>query len=108
MILSLHRRPRLRAVRLSYRQVLTSLIRALGNCLFAENLLYCQGESGTMGLIEPSPAAYKEISRFQFQPAEQGGPFWAPSGHIWTVPAIANGRLYLRDQDNLYAYDIKR
>lgn len=79
-----------------------------GNCIFAENLLYCQGESGKIGLIDPSPAGYKEISRFQFQPAEEGGPFWAPSGHMWTVPAIANGRLYIRDQDNLYAYDIKR
>jgi hypothetical protein len=27
---------------------------------------------------------------------------------MWTVPAIANGRLYLREQDNLFAYDIKR
>jgi outer membrane protein assembly factor BamB len=79
-----------------------------GNCIFAENLLYCQGESGKIGLIEPSPAVYKEISRFAFQPAEQSGPFWAPSGHMWTVPSIANGRLYLREQDNLFAYDIKR
>lgn len=79
-----------------------------GNCIFAEKLLYCQGESGKIGLIDPSPAGYKEISRFQFQPAREGGPFWAPSGHIWTLPVIANGRLYLRDQDNLYAYDIKR
>jgi outer membrane protein assembly factor BamB len=79
-----------------------------GNCVCAENLLYCQGESGTIGLIAPSPAAYKEISRFTFQPAKEGGPFWAPSGSMWTVPAIANGRLYIRDQDNLYVYDIKR
>ena len=79
-----------------------------GNCICAENLLYCQGESGAIGLIEPSPAGYKEISRFQFQPAQEGGPFWAPTGHMWTVPTIANGRLYIRDQDNLYVYDIKR
>jgi outer membrane protein assembly factor BamB len=79
-----------------------------GNCIFAEDLLYCQGESGKVGLIDPSPAGYKEISRFEFHPGVENGPFWAPSGHMWTVPAIANGRLYLRDQDNLYAYDIKR
>ena len=79
-----------------------------GNCLFAENLLYCQGESGKVALIDPSPVGYKEISRFAFQPAQEGGPFWAPSGHMWTLPAIANGRLYLRDQDNLHAYDIRR
>jgi outer membrane protein assembly factor BamB len=79
-----------------------------GNCIFAENLLYCQGESGQVGLIDPSSEGYKEVSRFEFRPAQQDGPFWAPSGSLWTVPAIANGRLYLRHQDNLYAYDIKR
>lgn len=78
------------------------------NCILAENLLYCLGESGTVGLIEPSPSGYKEISRFQFQPAREGGPSWAPSGQMWAYPAIANGRLYLRDQDNLHAYDIRR
>ncbi len=31
-----------------------------------------------------------------------------PGGNMWTVPAIANGGLYLRDQDNLCAFDIKR
>jgi outer membrane protein assembly factor BamB len=79
-----------------------------GNCIFAESLLYCQGESGKIALIDPSPAGYKEISRFQFQPPVANGPFWAPTGHMWTLPVIANGRLYLRDQDNLYVYDIKR
>ena len=79
-----------------------------GNCLFVENLLYCQGESGIIGLLDPSPEGYKEISRFSFQPAEESGPRWAPSGHMWTYPVIANGRLYLRNQDVLFAYDIKR
>jgi len=70
-----------------------------GNCIFAENLLYCQGELGKIGLINPSPAGYKEISRFEIRRGE-----W----NTWTVPVIANGRLYVRDQDSLYAYDIKR
>ena len=75
-----------------------------GNCLFADNRLYCQGESGKIGLIEPSPEGYKEISRFEIQP----GPSLGPAGSMWAVPAIANGRLYIRDQDKLYAYGIKR
>lgn len=76
-----------------------------GNCIFAEELLYCQGESGQIGLIDPSPEAYKEVSRFEIQ---ESGNSWGPAGSLWTVPAIANGRLYLRDQDNLYAYYIRR
>jgi outer membrane protein assembly factor BamB len=70
-----------------------------GNCIYADQRLYCLGEEGIMGLIEPSPAAYKEVSRFQ-----------VPTGvyPTWTPPVVANGRLYLRQQDNLYAFDIKR
>ncbi len=70
-----------------------------GNCIYADQRLYCMGEQGTVGLIEPSPAAYKEVSRFRI-----------PSGSwpTWTPPVVANGRLYLREQDNLYAFDIKR
>jgi hypothetical protein len=79
-----------------------------GNCILAEGLLYCQGEGGTVGLIEPSPAGYKEISRFEIQRGEWNKPFWAPSGNMWAPPVVANGRLYIRDLDNLYAFDIKR
>ena len=70
-----------------------------GNCIYADQRLYCMGENGTVGLIEPSPAAYKEVSRFHI-----------PSGAFptWTPPVVADGRLYLREQDTLYAFDIKR
>ena len=30
-----------------------------------------------------------------------------PKGRIWTHPVIINGRLYLRDQDLIYCYDVK-
>lgn len=78
-----------------------------GNCLLAEGLLYCQGESGKVGLIEPSPAGYKEISRFKIQ-RSAARLQWVPGGNMWAMPAVANGRLYLRDLDSLYAYDIQR
>ena len=29
------------------------------------------------------------------------------SGKIWTHPVVANGRLYLRDQDLIFCYDVK-
>jgi len=70
-----------------------------GNCIYAGQRLYCLGEDGVVGLIEPTPAAYKEVSRFEI-----------PRGafNTWTPPAVANGQLYLREQNNLYCYDIKR
>lgn len=70
-----------------------------GNCIVAEQRLYCMGEGGAVALIEATPEAYKEISRFEIQ--RGGNPSWTPL-------AIANGRLYVRDQDRLYCYDIKR
>lgn len=70
-----------------------------GNCIYAEQRLYCVGENGAIGLIEPDPKAYKEISRFQITKGDLP---------MWTPPVIANGRLYLRDQDVLYSYDIRR
>jgi hypothetical protein len=40
----------------------------------------------------------KEISRFKI-----------PKGEFltWTPPVVAGGRMYLREQDNLYCFDIK-
>jgi len=77
-----------------------------GSCILADGLLYCQGEDGDVQLIDPSPARYNEISRFEIQrpPTHMT---YVPNGNMWSVPAVANGRLYIRDQDNLYAYDIK-
>jgi outer membrane protein assembly factor BamB len=70
-----------------------------GNCIYAEQRLYCLGEDGVAGLIDPTPAGYKEVSRFQI-----------PRGDFptWTPPVVANGKLYLREQDNLYCYNVKR
>jgi hypothetical protein len=27
--------------------------------------------------------------------------------NVWTYPVVANGRLYLRDQELLFCYDVK-
>ncbi len=70
-----------------------------GSVTYADGHLYCLGEEGVMGLVEATPQAYREKSRFAI-----------PRGDFptWTPPVIANGRLYLREQDNLYSYDIKQ
>jgi outer membrane protein assembly factor BamB len=69
-----------------------------GSVIYADGHLYCQGEAGTIGLVEATPEGYKEKSRFQIPRGEFS---------VWTLPVIANGRLYIREQDNLYCYDIK-
>jgi outer membrane protein assembly factor BamB len=69
-----------------------------GSVAFADGRLYYRTEDGPMLLIEPSPEAYLERGRFE-QPDRSDKPAWAH-------PVIANGKLYLRDQDVLLVYDI--
>ncbi len=70
-----------------------------GSLIYADRHLYALGEDGIVGLIEATPAGYREISRFEI--SKGGYP-------TWSQPVIANGRLYLRDQDNLFCYNIKK
>ncbi len=70
-----------------------------GSIALADGRLYYRTEKGTMLLIEPSPKEYLERGRFE-QPDRTSQPAWAH-------PVIANGKLYLRDQDLLLCYDVK-
>ena len=31
-----------------------------------------------------------------------------PKGKIWTHPVVVNGKLYLRDQDLIYCFDVRQ
>jgi outer membrane protein assembly factor BamB len=66
---------------------------------YADGLLYCREEdSGTVVLVEASPTAYAEKGRLvQPQRAEE---------KAWPHPTISGGKLYLRDQDLLFCYDV--
>lgn len=71
----------------------------------ADGMLYCIEEgSGTVVLAEASPTGWKEHGRFKLDPQTK---IRSPQGRIWTHPVIANGKLYLRDQDLISCYDIK-
>jgi len=73
--------------------------RAKGSLALADGRLYYRMENGTMVLIEPSPKEYIELGRFE-QPDRSEQP-------AWPHPVIANGKLYVRDQDVLFCYDVK-
>jgi hypothetical protein len=57
-----------------------------------------------MALIAASPADWKELGRFTLP---QQSKLRKPDGKVWTPPVIADGKLYLRDQDLLFCYDVK-
>ena len=70
-----------------------------GSMAFADGHLYLFSEGGVVGLAEATPAGYREKGRFSIQQA--GLPTWAH-------PIIAGWRLYIRDQDTVYAYRVKK
>jgi hypothetical protein len=69
-----------------------------GSMVFADERLYLYSENGVVGLAEANPAGYKEHGRFEIQ----AGP-----AKTWSHPVVANGTLYIRDQDTIYAYDVR-
>jgi alcohol dehydrogenase (cytochrome c) len=70
-----------------------------GSVAVADGRIYYRAEEGPIVLIEPSRKEYLERGRFD-QPDRTNLPAWAH-------PIIANGKLYIRDQDTLYCYDVK-
>jgi outer membrane protein assembly factor BamB len=75
-----------------------------GAISFADGRLYCLSESGgEVVLIDASPDGWQEHGRFTLNPQTQRR---SPSGAIWVHPVISNGRLYLRDQEIIYCYNI--
>jgi outer membrane protein assembly factor BamB len=74
---------------------------------YADGMLYCLDEhEGSVFLIEASPEGYKEHGRFNL-PREtelRRG----TSGKVWTHPVVINGKLYLRDQDLLFCFDVSK
>lgn len=70
-----------------------------GSVVFADERLYLYSEEGVVGLAEANPAGYREHGRFQIR---TGG---APT---WSHPIVSNGKLFIRDQDNIYAFDVRQ
>ncbi|MBL8794680.1 MAG: PQQ-like beta-propeller repeat protein [Planctomycetia bacterium] len=70
-----------------------------GSIAAADGHLYYRNERGPVFLIEANPKQYILKGRLE-QPA-------ASKQHTWAHPVLANGRLYLRDHDWLFCYDLK-
>jgi outer membrane protein assembly factor BamB len=68
-----------------------------GALMIADGHLIILGENGKLALAEASPHGYKEKARFQFS-----------ENKCWTVPVLANGRLYVRDEEKIVCYDVRK
>ena len=69
-----------------------------GSVVFADDRLYLYSEQGAVGLAEANPAGYREHGRFQIR---------AGNAMTWSHPVVSNGKLFIRDQDTIYAYDVR-
>jgi outer membrane protein assembly factor BamB len=69
--------------------------------LYADGCIYFRYQNGVMALVEATPTGYHPISTFKQRDLNSGKP-------CWPHPIIANGKLYIRDQDVLLCYDVKQ
>ena len=67
-----------------------------GSLLLADGYLIILGEGGKLALVEANPSEYREKARFQLF-----------DDKCWTVPTLAGGRLYLRNQKEMVCLDLR-
>ncbi|MEM9185428.1 MAG: PQQ-binding-like beta-propeller repeat protein [Planctomycetota bacterium] len=76
----------------------------MGALGYADGMLYLlDKDTGDVALVEPSPEGYQERGRFTLEPQTE---IRKPRGRIWVHPVVAGGKLYLRDQDLLFCFDV--
>ena len=75
--------------------------RSAGKCSVSlvDGMLICRGEDGRVSLVEADGQAFRLLSGFE--ETNRSGK------QTWPHPVIANGRLYLRDQDSLTCYELR-
>ena len=71
-----------------------------GSLIYADDRLYLYSLEGVVGLAEASHAGYREHGRFRV-PALSGQP-------TYPDPVVSRGLLIVRDQDNVFAYDVRQ
>ncbi len=77
-------------------------VRAPGNgessITYADGVVIFRRQSGDIDLVKATPEKFELIS--SFKPAYQ-------ERESWAYPVIANGKLYLREQDQVMCYKLK-
>ena len=62
-----------------------------------DDRLIVLGESGKLALIDASPEGYREVAAAR-----------PMKNRCWTMPVLADGRLYLRDQRQVMCLDVRK
>jgi outer membrane protein assembly factor BamB len=75
-----------------------------GGMLAADGRLYVLDEQGTVAMLDASPKGYKVLGHFKLGKESKHR---KPRGGIWTHPSLSDGKLYLRDQELVFCYEVK-
>jgi outer membrane protein assembly factor BamB len=75
-----------------------------GGVIAAGGRLYILDETGVAGLVVADPHKYLEVGRFKLpkESKKRKG-----NGKVWTHPVLSDGKLYLRDQEYIFCYQVK-
>lgn len=69
----------------------------VGNIIYSDGLLYCYGDGGNVGIVDPKSNDFSLISSFEVPYGEQ---------YHWAHLVIYDKKLYLRHGTSLMVYDI--
>jgi len=73
---------------------------------YADGMLYCLNEGdGTVTLVKASPFGFEKAGEFKLSPQSDQRHV---KGKIWTHPVVIGGKLFLRDQELLHCYDVRK
>jgi outer membrane protein assembly factor BamB len=80
-----------------------------GAILAADGLLFAVVETGPedpgiVGLMEASAKEYRELSQFTLPAASKKR---KSQGAVWAYPSLSDGKLYVRDQEMIFCYQVK-
>ena len=71
-----------------------------GSVVYADSMLYVIDERyGNVGLVRPDPEGFDVVSSFTLE---------KDKGEFWAHPSIYDGKLFLRYNNNLMVYNIKK
>ncbi len=75
----------------------------VGSVCAADGLLFLHGENGQVALVEATPTEYREKGRIVLADLPERV---NQMEKAWAYPVVANGRLYIRDKNMLWCYDV--
>lgn len=79
------------------KELYSSTVLKVGNIIYADGLLYCYGQGGNVGIVDPKTENFELISSFEV-------PYG--SKHHWAHLVIHNKRLYVRHGESLMVYSL--